>query len=53
MSDERKTREAIERTAARIKDQSQKQGRTISYGDAKGKAREIAVNYKRKYPQQH
>ena len=52
MSDERKTRDAIERTAARIQNENPRQGRTISYSDAKGKAREIAVNYKRKYPQQ-
>jgi len=49
MSDEKKTRDAIERTAARIKQQTEQSGRRITYEDAKGKAREIAVNYKRKH----
>ncbi len=48
MSDDKKTRAAIDRTAARIKQQTEKTGRRITYSDAKGKAREIAVNYKRK-----
>lgn len=49
MSDDQKTREAIERVALRIKDHSQKRGRVISFEDAKGKARQIAVDYKRKF----
>ena len=49
MSDEKKTRDAIERTAARIKQQTERSGRSITYEDAKGKAREIAVNYKPKH----
>ena len=49
MKDEEKnTREAIARVASRIQEQSKKDGRVISYRDARNKAREIAVHYKRK-----
>lgn len=48
MSDEKNTRAAIDRVALRIQDQAKKAGRSITYQDAKGKAREIAVKYKRK-----
>ncbi len=46
--DETKTRAAIDRLAQRIQENGQQSGRRITYSDAKGKAREIAVNYKRK-----
>lgn len=48
MSDEKKTREAIDRLALRIRTQERKEGRAITLEDSKGKAREIAVNYTRK-----
>jgi hypothetical protein len=47
-SDESKTRDAINRVAHRIHQSEKKAGRVISFDTAKGKAREIAVNYKRK-----
>jgi len=52
VSDEKKTRAAIDRVATRIQNEAQKQGRTITHETARGKAREIAVNYRRKQQQQ-
>jgi len=46
--DETKTRSAINRLAQRIHKDGQQSGRVISFDDARGRAREVAVQYKRK-----
>ena len=51
MSDEKNTRRAIDNVANRIQKQAQKEGRNITYTDAKKQARTVAVQYKRKQQQ--
>ena len=48
MSTETKAREAIDRLATRIHNEDRKEGRSITFEDARGKARDIAVRYTRK-----
>ena len=52
MSDEKKTRKAIDRVALRIQTESKKSGnKTMSFEDARCKAQKIAVSYERKQKQ--
>jgi len=48
MSNEKNTRRAIDNVAKKLRDQSKKEGRTITYTDAQRQARTIAVRYTRK-----
>ena len=51
MNNEKKTRDAIQNVAHRIKEQAKKEGRSISSADAQTKARSIAINYEKRQQQ--
>ena len=42
------SRDAIDRTAKRIQDQSRKSGQSVTFEKAREKARNIAINFEKK-----